>query len=535
MSSKKYTIVKNGSVPARTPEIPVSGYDLFYEEVSVLLADERYHCLNYFCFRDGERLKFICCIADDESGEIRILSHSGNEGNPLRSLVPSCSAMHVFERQIHESYGVVFEGHPWLKPVRYPHSRADMTSVMDNYPFYEIDSEELHEVGVGPIHAGVIEPGHFRFICNGEKVHHLEIQLGYQHRGIERLFTGHGEAPAVRNGGTDGLQGEYSQADGLPVGNSQADGLRRSLLAEDIAGDTAVGHGLAYTQLVESLAGFEPQASLQAERCIALELERIAVHIGDMAALCGDVAYQLGQVACEALRTIVINTTQYWCGNRFGKGLIRPGGTNYPLTDEIAGEILRNLEDVDRRYATVADCVFTLPSVLARFEDIGKVTRAQTVSIGAVGMAARTSGVPRDIRATHPFQYFRRIEINPVLQETGDVLARAMLRSLEVKESVRIIRTIIGQWRNLAEKPGRPKYDLKFMPDSLAVSVTEGWRGEICHIAVTDSDGRLTQYTVKDPSVHNWMALALAVRSQEISDFPVCNKSFNLSYCGHDL
>ena len=506
MNNSRYTEVRNGSSPAVFSEIPVIDYDLFYDEVTSMLTDERYHCLSYSCHRTGEGLKFICCIADDGSGDIRILSHvKKDDGTSLRSLTASCYAMHIFECEIHESHGVLFADHPWLKPVRYPHDRADRLSVMDNYPFYEMDSEELHEVGVGPIHAGVIEPGHFRFICNGERVLHLEIQLGYQHRGIEKLFTDAG------------------------------DSLRRSLLAEDIAGDSAVAHGLAHAQLAESLAGFEPPASLQAERCIAMELERIAVHIGDTAALCGDVAYQLGQVACEALRTLVINTTQYWCGNRFGKGLIRPGGSNFPLNEEIAGEILRIIKEVDRRFGNVTDCVYTLPSVLGRFEDIGTVTRKQATTVGAVGMAARTCGVPRDIRVTHPFQFYRQMEISPVMQETGDVLARGMLRALEVKESVKIIRRLIDSWKNCAKETGRPQYDLKFRPDSLAVSVTEGWRGEICHVALTDNLGNLAMYKIKDPSMHNWMALALAVRSQEISDFPVCNKSFNLSYCGNDL
>lgn len=505
ISNSIYTEVRNGSAPVGISEIPVLDYDRFFDEVCIMLGDERFHCLTYFCYPAGGVLKFICCIADDGSGTIRIMSHEKSGEAPLRSLTARVYAMHIFEREIAENHGVAFQDHPWLKPVRYPHDRADRQSVMDNYPFYEIEAEELHEVGVGPIHAGVIEPGHFRFICNGEKVLHLEIQLGYQHRGIERLLIDSGA------------------------------GLRSAILAENIAGDTAVGHGLAHAQMAESLALFEPPAALQAERCIALELERIAVHIGDTAALCGDVAYQLGQVACEALRTMVINTTQYWCGNRFGKGMIRPGGTNFPMTEDIAGEILRVLDEVDRRFGNVADCVYILPSVLGRFEDIGTVTRAQAVSVGAVGMAARTCGVPRDIRATHPFQQYRQTAVAAVMQVSGDVLARGRLRAMEVKESVRIIRTLIDEWRKDGGESSRPKYDLDYRPDSLAISVTEGWRGEICHVSVTDHEGRLLVYRIKDPSVHNWMALALAVRNQEISDFPVCNKSFNLSYCGHDL
>ncbi len=506
MIKPNYIELKNGATPVMLTEIPVLEYDLFYEEVIGLLADKSNHCVSYYCQNFSDILKFVCCIADDNTGSIKIFSHEmRSDYQLLKALTSFCPAMHIFEREIHENHGVEFAGHPWLKPVRYPHYRADQLSVMDNYPFYEIESEELHEVGVGPIHAGVIEPGHFRFICNGEKVLHLEIQLGYQHRGIERLFVDKGEA------------------------------LQKCLLAENIAGDTAVGHGLAHAQLIESLAGIEVSEALQIERCIALEMERIAVHIGDTAALSGDVAYQLGQVTCEALRTMVINTTQFWCGNRFGKGLVRPGGSNYPLTDETADEILKVLGEVERRYENIAGCIYTLPSVLGRLEDIGTVTRQQAESTGAVGMAARTCGIGRDIRKTHPFQYYRNFELNPITLETGDVLARGMLRALEVKASAGIIRVLIESWRKTQKSAGRPVYNYKLRPGRFAISLTEGWRGEICHVAVTDSEGKMAHYKVKDPSQHNWMALALAVRNQEISDFPVCNKSFNLSYCGHDL
>ena len=506
MNKNKHIELNNGSVPVKVAELPVLDYNLFHDEVVSLLKSEKNHCLNYFCFPFNSGLKFICCIADDDSGTVRILSHKlKNTDTPLRSITSTIYALHIFERSIHEIHGVKFEGHPWLKPVRYPYERADKHSIIKNYPFYEMESEELHEVGVGPIHAGIIEPGHFRFICNGEKVLHLEIQLGYQHRGIEQMFSG-----------TFG-------------------GLQRSILAENIAGDTAVGHGLAYSQLVESLAGFEPSDDLQAERCIALEMERIAIHIGDTAALCADIAYQLGQVACEALRTLVINTTQYWCGNRFGKGLIRPGGTNYRLTDFIAERILNVLAEVEKRFANVTDCLYARSGILERFEETGTITRKQAALIGTVGMAARTCGITRDIRKTHPFQYFRKMDTVPVVLETGDVLARSMLRSLEVKESIKMIQQLIAIWRTLEKKAGRPVYDFKFKPDSLGISITEGWRGEICHVAITGNNGQLEHYSIKEPSMHNWLALALAVRNQEISDFPVCNKSFNLSYCGNDL
>lgn len=375
---------------------------------------------------------------------------------------------------------------------------------MNNYPFYQIESDELHEVGVGPIHAGVIEPGHFRFICNGEKVLHLEIQLGYQHRGVESLML-------------------------------QSGGLKRALLAESIAGDTAVGHSIAHARVMETLHGQAVPDALHLERATALELERMAMHIGDTAALSMDVAYQLGQVVNESLRTIVINTTQQWCGNRFGKGLVRPLGTRYPLTRPISGQIRANLQAVSDRFLPMSDKLFSMPSVLARFDGIGVVTTAQLRSIGAVGMAARMGGLNRDIRYSHPDLPVPPPDPEPVILSGGDVLSRALLRRKEFERSVTWIHSLLEKHGELEAVERIPVYDAGASPESLAFSITEGWRGEICHAAVTGKQGEILHYKIKDPSFHNWMALALAVRNQEISDFPVCNKSFNLSYCGHDL
>jgi len=487
-------------------EIQVLKYDDFYNEVSESLKGEEKHCVAYYGVESAGNIRFFLCIADDKEKNFRVFSFEhGIDMHVLKSLTPVTPQLHLFEREIHENFEVQFEGHPWLKPVRYPYYRPDRSSIMDNYPFYDIDSEELHEVGVGPVHAGVIEPGYFRFICNGEKVLHLETQLGYQHRGIERLFTDN-KSP-----------------------------LQKCILSENIAGDSSVAYSLAHSQLIESLTGIEAGDALQIERCIALELERMAVHIGDTAALCGDVAYQLGQVVCEALRTEIINTTQNWCGNRFGKGLVRPGGSNYPMNITFVGNMLKVLERVGMRFDEITDRIYSMPSVLARFEDIGQVTKQQALSIGTVGMAARSCGIPRDIRISHPFQYFNKFEIQSIILETGDVLARGLLRVREVVESIRIIRELVKIWQVYPKEIPRPLYNYKLIPNRFAISVVEGWRGEICHAAVTDADGNIDNYKVIDPSFHNWMALALAVRNQEISDFPVCNKSFNLSYCGNDL
>nr|HPO62667.1 NADH dehydrogenase subunit [Candidatus Kapabacteria bacterium] len=290
----------------------------------------------------------------------------------------------------------------------------------------------------------------------------------------------------------------------------------------------------AYSLAAESLSNHKTSDELSIARTIANELERIAVHIGDMAALCGDVAYQFGQVACEALRTIIINTTQFWCGNRLGKGLIRLAGCNYQLTINAVNEIKRNIQEVEERFLQVTDRIFTLPSVLARFELIGIVTKKQAEMIGAVGMAARSSGLERDVRRSHQYLHYGKQNYEPVILTKGDVLARALMRNEEVIKSIKIIKDLLSNIDEITNLP-RPDYNLKFEPSSVAISMVEGWRGEICHTAVTDENGNLMHYKVKDPSLHNWLALALAVREQEISDFPLCNKSFNLSYSGNDL
>jgi Ni,Fe-hydrogenase III large subunit len=193
------------------------------------------------------------------------------------------------------------------------------------------------------------------------------------------------------------------------------------------------------------------------------------------------------------------------------------------------------LDNTGMRFSEIADRIYSMPSVLARFEDIGQVTRNQALITGAVGMAAKTCGISRDLRSSHPFQYYNKLSVNPVIIETGDVLARGMLRVREISESENIIRHLISLWKEKEKVVSGPVYNYKLTPESFSLSMAEGWRGEICHSAITDENGYILHYKVKDPSFHNWMALALAVRNQEISDFPVCNKSFNLSYCGNDL
>ena len=475
------------------------------------MQNDQNHCVTYHAFPQGKVLKFICCIANDLNAEIKILSHEQpfKRDLQLMSITKNVYAFHGYEREIMENFGVDFLSHPWKKPVRYAFNRADHSKVINNYPFYKITSSELHEVGVGPIHAGVIEPGHFRFLCNGETVLHLEIQLGWQHRGVEDTYV------------------------------RKKTLLQRTVLSESIAADTAVGHASAFAYLIESMAGLQKKNDqLDIERTIGLELERLAMHIGDLSNMCIGLAYQLGAAVFGALRTPTINYSQLWCGNRFGKGLIRAGGTHYPLGKELQDALLKFLENFEGRFKTMAAKLFALPSALMRMENIGKVTKTQMELIGAVGMAARMTGMARDLRHSHPFGAYRFVKYeSPSPVTTGDVWARAALRKVEIEKSILYLRRLIRELSAIDGQSPKPiaENNLKILPGVLTVSMVEGWRGEICHAAVTDDKGEIIHYKVKDPSFHNWMALALSLRDLEISDFPINNKSYNLSYCGHDL
>lgn len=503
---KLYYITHNNASAVKLSDIPVVDYTELYNDLAERMNDSRYHVAHYFATEHEMGLKFYLIILDDLSGEVLISSFIPDYyTRGLASLTALHAEFHPFEREMYELYGIPFNNHPWLKPLRFSHDRRNRESTMDSYPFYQMEGDELHEVNVGPIHAGIIEPGAFRFICNGEQVLHLEIALGYQHRGVESEMT------------------------------RDDNKLRQTLIAESIAGDTAVGHATAYAELVEKLGMERIDEELKLERMIALELERIAMHIADTGALATDIGFQLYQVACEALRTVTINTTQAWCGNRFGKSLIRPFGTNHPLTTEKIETICKNITDVRRRYNELREDILADNTLLARFEQCGLVPTEEMQRIGGVGMAARSSNLKRDIRASHPSGYYAtELKHEPVLKSHCDVMSRLATRLDEVLQSADYVLNTLKSYKP-TEKLRSPQYDAKLEADALSFSLIEGWRGEICHVALTNSEGRITKYKIKDPSLHNWLGLAIAVRSEGISDFPINNKSFNLSYCGHDL
>ena len=498
---KFITLINNQSVPSGN--IPELGYDSFLDFNTELISGhpER-HCIQYFGYLDNGKIRLVSCIADDTEHSILVSSSRIDEKSSLKSFSGRVLAFEKFEREISENFGILYTDHPWMKPVRYPENRADRNSTIANYPFYSIESEELHEVGVGPVHAGIIEPGHFRFICNGEQILHLEIQLGYQHRGVEQLFA------------------EKKKL------------IQRTVLAESIAGDSVVEHASAFAFLMESLSGTRVSREVLLSRTIAQELERIAIHTGDLSALCTDIAYQLGSAVLGRLRTPIINFFQEWCGNRLAKGLIRTGYNPFPFTTDLAKRLSAVLEAFEPDFIEINNEISKLPSSLSRFERTGMLNYEQLLKIGTVGMSARMNTLVRDIRLTHPYGVYNEINHEPVIKHHGDVYSRVQIRKQEVLQSIAYIRKLM---KEVTGEESSWTGKISLAPDSFGISLTEGWRGEVCHACITDHSGDIKVYKIKDPSFHNWLALALAVRNNEISDFPVSNKSFDLSYCGHDL
>jgi Ni,Fe-hydrogenase III large subunit len=282
---------------------------------------------------------------------------------------------------------------------------------------------------------------------------------------------------------------------------------------------------------MEGLSGTPVPARAQALRGVARELERLANHTGDLGALAGDVGYLPAASYCGRLRGEFLNVTAAICGSRLGRGLVRPGGVGFDVDPERIAAIRSRLDSAMRDLTGAVSLLWSTPSVMGRFEESGILPRPIGEDLGLVGPAARACGIERDVRHGHPTGIFRFAQIPISTWDTGDVFARAYVRWLEIQRSAAFVK------EQLASLPAGPVRATvrPVRPDRIVVSLVEGWRGEIGHVALTDGKGTFSSYKVVDPSFHNWFGLAMAMRDEAISDFPLCNKSFNLSYCGHDL
>jgi Ni,Fe-hydrogenase III large subunit/Ni,Fe-hydrogenase III component G len=439
--------------------------------------------------------------------------------DPSQPSFPSIAARYPaanwFEREVMDLFGLSPLGHP--NPGRvvlhddWPDGAyalrkdfADDTLVPrvagDFHPFRPVSGEGVFQIPVGPVHAGVIEPGHFRFGVAGEPVLYLQLRLFYVHKGIEKRF----ERLPWRHG---------------------------LYLAESISGDTAVGHALAFAHAVERLAGVDVPARAQALRVVLLELERIYNHVADIGALATDVAFTVPASRAQAMREGLLRLNQRLCGTRLLRGTIALGGVKTDLPDAGRHELQGHLASLERQFDHLITTLIDAGTFTDRVDDTGVLTNQAARDLGIVGVAARASHVDGDLRRDLPHDAYGSVQFDVPVEDGGDVRARLMVRAREVEQSFRILRQLLDA---LPASPLCAPMPADLPAEASAFGWVEAWRGPVVHFVATGARGRITRVKVNDPSFLNWPGLIQAVPGNIVPDFPVINKSFNLSYSGND-
>jgi Ni,Fe-hydrogenase III large subunit/Ni,Fe-hydrogenase III component G len=431
------------------------------------------------------------------------------------SITPHIHAAQWYEREIRDQFGLIAQGHPDLRRlVRHEHWPKGTHPLRKSFPwdrvmgrregryaFHAIEGEGVFEVPVGPIHAGIIEPGHFRFSVAGEPIMQLELRHFWKHRGVEKLFE------------------RLRPADGAP-------------LAERVSGDTTVGHGLAYCQAVETLLGIEVPRRARFLRCLFLELERLHNHLGDVGAVCNDTAYALAHAHASRMKERIMQLNDRLSGSRFLRGVIRPGGVALDLPADRLAEIVTELDAIERDFAELEAIIFANASLTDRLETTGVLKERTAWDHGVMGVVGRASGIDRDLRRDRPFAAYDELPVTVACYRYGDVRARLRVRMDEIHESARLIREIRAR---IPDGPVVAEATRDPAAGDWALSGVEGWRGEILYMVMAGEDGRIHRCKVRDPSFVNWPAIQWAVLGNIVPDFPLINKSFNLSYAGNDL
>jgi Ni,Fe-hydrogenase III large subunit/Ni,Fe-hydrogenase III component G len=431
--------------------------------------------------------------------------------DPATPHVPSLAGLSFpagrFEREMRDLYGIEPDNHPMPRPlVHHPHwptgwhpmrhdagPRPPLTA-SEPFPFVTVEGDGVYEIPVGPVHAGLIEPGHFRFSVVGETILKLKARLWYVHKGVEKLFEGQ----------------HFSEA--VP-------------LAERVSGDTAVGHSLAYTLAIEDALNIDVPDEAQRTRALLLELERLHNHVADIGMLCNDVAYGIAHAHTQRIRETLLRLSKTVTGHRLLRGAIFPGGAHVHTLPEP-----RHVKAIAADLAEVVDIALGHSVVRERFTGTAVLTRQQASDIGALGYVAKASGLNYDARLAHPSTDLGELLTVPVFT-TGDVLARFRVRADEAQTSAALIQRLlptISTTHIAVDIPQSGSY-------RTGSGVAEGWRGTICHRIELGPDGRLDRVKIVDPSFFNWPALPVALADTIVPDFPLTNKSFNLSYAGNDL
>jgi Ni,Fe-hydrogenase III large subunit/Ni,Fe-hydrogenase III component G len=452
--------------------------------------------------------------ATEPAGFVRLWAQVPVSSPRFPSIAREHPVANWFEREVMDYFGLIPEGHPnqnrvalhddWPEGVcalRKDFDGAPVPRVGGQYrPYRPVTGEGVFHLPVGPVHAGIIEPGHFRFGVAGEPVLYLQLRLFYAHKGIEKRF------------------------ERLP--------WRRGLfLAESISGDTAVAHALAYAHAIERLVGIEPPPRARHLRVVLLELERVYNHVADIGAIATDVAFTVAASRAQALREGLVRIQEHLFGSRLLRNTISAGGVKCDLTKGRCRELLAHLGRLEREFDHLITSLIDSGTFTDRVDGTGVLETQVARDLGVVGIAGRASGLDLDLRRDQPHDAYPGLPFVVPVEEGCDVRARLMVRAREVEQSLSILRRVLG---SVPEGPVVSR-----LPDALpalssALGWAEGWRGECVHWIRTDGAGRLDRVKVTDPSSKNWPALVRAVPGNIVPDFPVINKSFNLSYSGND-
>jgi Ni,Fe-hydrogenase III large subunit len=414
------------------------------------------------------------------------------------------------ERTVSDLFGHEPDGipdkRPWLDhgrwDVRHPLGAA-VASPADavRYVFLPAEGEGLHQIAVGPVHAGIIEPGHFRFTANGEAVIRLEERLGYAHKGIERLLEG-------------------------------ADLARAAKLAGRISGDSTVAYGFAFARAVEAAVGVEPPLRAVWLRALMAELERLANHLGDIGAICNDASFALMQAQCGILRELVLRTADSCFGHRLMRDRILPGGVAVDLADASVPHLRGLLDELRRRFPRLVALYDNTASLQDRTVGTGVLKPALARQYACGGFVGRASGRSFDARRSPGYPPYDDLRFDVPIFVQGDVNARVWVRIREVQQSIGLVEQILDR---LPAGSVRARFDPSASKSQEGAALVEGFRGDILTWVRLGAEGTVERCHLRDPSWFQWPLLESAIEGNIVADFPLCNKSFNCSYSGHDL
>jgi Ni,Fe-hydrogenase III large subunit len=465
---------------------------------------------------EGGRLSVSVCL-ESRGGYLVLRTRLGGEEPSLPSHAPYFVAADRPERHMRDLFGIQFEGHPdprrWTRhqawgehhaPLRksYPAqgSPLPMTPPDRNYPFLKAQGQGVYEIPVGPVHAGIIEPGHFRFQAVGETVLHLEERLGYVHKGIEKIAEGRTPQSLAR-------------------------------LAGRVSGDTTVGHAFAACLAMERAAGLEAPPRAAVLRGILAERERVVNHLWDMAAICNDVAFTFAYYQFGRLRELWLRDNQAWFGHRLLMDTLVPGGVATDLPAAAVPAMRSAIKALRKELSELITIVDANSSLEDRLVAAGRLAVEQAQSLGALGFVGRASGQDFDVRRDAPYPPYGLVTVKVPVESQGDIASRFWVRYKETRAALSLLERLLD-----ALPPGELLVPwLDPAPGAEGLGLVEGWRGEIVAYVRFGEAGRVSRYFPRDPSVVNWPALEKLALGNIVPDFPVCNKSVNGSYSGNDL